>query len=154
METNNSEERLLLVLRQQQSKYAVPVENVEEILTIPDITAMPQQPGFLRGVFSYKGRIVPVLSLQAISGYKVGADEAVCVVLKMGGILLALTADSAESLISDDGQRMRADRSMMNGELIKFDCVLPGTPVILVLDLKETYEAAKGHMNPGMAVAI
>lgn len=136
---NDGTDALLLILRQQQARYAVPAENVEEILSLPDVTALPRQPGYMRGIFSYKGHAAAVLSLQAICGCGTGADETVCVVLRIGDSLIALTADSAESLVSDTGQRMQADESLMDGKLLSLDFVLPGDPAVFVLNLRKTY---------------
>jgi len=142
-----STETLLLILRQQQARYAVPAENVEEILSLPDVTALPRQPAYMRGIFIYKGRAAAVFSLQAICGCGTGADETVCVVLRMGDLLIALTADSAEALIPDSGQRIRADGSLTDGKLLSLDFVLPGEPAVFVLDLKKTYLKIESDFN-------
>ena len=147
METYNSEE-LLLVMRQQQSRYAVPAKYVMEIITGQPITGMPAKPAFLKGILNYKGHIVPVLSLAALCGCGNGEAEQVSVVMDIGeDKMVTLTADSAESLISDNGQRMRYDETLMNGELIKLDRVIPGDPAILVLDMNSIYEAATDRVN-------
>ena len=147
MEPNGSTDTLLLVMRQQQSRYAVPAENVEEIISVPALTALPRQPGYLRGIFNYKGHVIPVLSLRALCGCGTGGDEAVCVVLRMEDLLLALTADGAESLVTDSGQRVQYDESLMEGEFVKLACVLPGDPAILVLDPEKVYGAVEAHFN-------
>lgn len=152
METENERDALLLVMRQQQSRYGVPAACVEEIITMPAITAIPRQPAFLRGIFSYKGRVIPVLSLQALCGCGAGESEAVCVVLRAGDTLLALTADNAESLITDTGERMRYDETLMNGELVRLSCVLPGDPAVFVLDLEKMVDAAANRLNAAAGV--
>ena len=138
---------LLLVLRQQQARYAVPAENVEEIIPLPDFTALPRQPGYMKGIFSYKGDAAAVLSLQAVCGGVTGADETVCVVLRVNDLLIALTADGAESLVSGGGQGMRTDASLMDGKLLALDSVLPGDPAIFVIDLKKTYQKIESDFN-------
>lgn len=139
----NSRDNLLLVMRQQASKYAVPAKNVEEILISPAVTALPQQPECLKGILNYKGRVISVLSLQTLSGCEPVAEEAVCVVLNIGDSLIALTAENAEALTADSGERMECDRSLMEGRLLMLDFVLPGTPPVFVLDLKKICEAAE-----------
>ena len=146
METPDAE-NLLLVLHQQQSRYALSAEYVEEILRIPSITALPLQPEYLRGIFHYKGHAIPVFSLQALCGGGLGEQEGVCVVLRMDDTLLALTADSAESLIADSGQRMKYDETLLDGRLIKLACVLPGDPAVLVLDINKMYHTIESDLN-------
>jgi len=147
MGIDSGAEALLLVLRQQASRYAVPVECVEEIIAVPAVTALPRQPAYLRGVFNYKGRVLPVFSLRALCGCGTGEDEAVCVVLRADELALALTADGAESLTADDGRRMKYDEALMDGALIKLDRVLPGDPAIFVLNLKKIYQAVETRFN-------
>jgi hypothetical protein len=62
-------------------------------------------------------------------------------------MLLALTADSAESLIADSGQRMKYDETLLDGKLIKLACALPGDPAVLVLDLKKIYHTIESDFN-------
>ncbi len=153
---NSSKYSLLLVMRQQSSCYAVPAEHVVEIITLPAVTALPLQPDYLLGIFSYKGHILPVLSLGALSGQEAGISEntdsdpaaaktapseSVMVVVQLGDKYLALAADSAESLIEDDGTRLVCDESLMNRKLLKLSCALPGDPAVLVLDLQGLYSA-------------
>jgi len=146
MGTENTD-ALLLVLRRQQARYAVPAGNVEEILSLPDVTALPRQPEYMRGIFSYKGRAAAVLSLQAVCGCGTGAGETVCVVLRIDELMIALTADSAESLIADSGQRLQADGSLTDGKLLSLDCVLPGEPAVFVINLKNTYQKIESDFN-------
>ena len=145
METH-SRDKLLLVMRQQKARYAVPAENVEEIITSPEITVLPQQPGYIRGIFDYKGHIVPVLSLRALCGCP-GEAEPVCAVLRMGKELFALSADDAESLVTDTGQRMKSGRELLEGELLSLEYVLPGEPAVFVINLEKTYENAGARLK-------
>lgn len=147
MENNRDKSRLLLVTRQGQSRYAFSAENVVEVITSPAVTPLPGQPDYLRGLISYKGRVVPVLSLRALRGLDADADEPICVMIRMDDLLLALTVDSAESLMEDNGRRVEYDESLLNGKFIKLDCAIPGDPVILVLNLKKVYQAVESHFN-------
>lgn len=147
MENNGGADTLLLVMRQQQSRYAVPAKNVEEIIAVPAITVLPLQPEHLRGVFSYKGHVIPALSLQSLCGCGTGEQETVCVVLSMDGLMFALTADSAESLTADSGQRMKYDESLLEGKLVKLDGVMPGDPAIFILSLKKVCQALESDFN-------
>lgn len=151
MDNDSGRDSLLLVLRQQQSRYAVPAEFVEEIVASPAITRLPRQPEYIRGVFIYKGHIVPVLSLQTLCGCGCSENEAVCVILRMGDGRLAISADGAESLIADSGQRLKYDESLLTGKLIALDRVLPGDPAVFVLDLKKTCEAVQNRAGADIA---
>jgi len=143
---------LLLVLRRQQARYAIPAENVAEILSLPSVTALPLQPAYMRGIFSYKGRVAAVLSLQALCGCGTGADETVCVVLRSDELLIALTADGVESLIADSGQRLPAGGALMDGKLLSLDYALPGDPAVFVLNLSRTYQKIESDFDTAASV--
>ena len=106
MEINADTKDLLLVISSGKSRYAVAAENVQEIIASPDITALPRQPEYLRGIISYKGDIIPVLSLRTLCGSNTEGGEAVCVILRTDDFSMALAADGARSLVNDSGQRM------------------------------------------------
>jgi len=145
MEHENS--RLLLVLCQQKIRYAVPAECVEEIITTPEVTTLPVQPEEVKGIFHYQGRVLLVFSLNELSGGSSEAEEPVCVILRTAGRLIALTAEAASSLETDDGQRMNYDDSLMKKALIRLEYVMPGDPPILVLDLEKIGQAIDERIN-------
>jgi|GEM_PF-1238277 Chemotaxis signal transduction protein len=147
MEINADTKDLLLVISSGKSRYAVAAENVQEIIASPDITALPRQPEYLRGIISYKGDIIPVLSLRTLCGSNTEGGEAVCVILRTDDFSMALAADGARSLVNDSGQRMHADDSLLDGGLLKLDFVMPGDSAILVIDLQGTYHAAEKNFN-------
>jgi purine-binding chemotaxis protein CheW len=45
--------------------YGLPIETVQEIVRVPDVTAVPDSPSFFEGVINLRGRIVPVVDLRA-----------------------------------------------------------------------------------------
>jgi purine-binding chemotaxis protein CheW len=45
--------------------YGVPIEAVQEIVRLPDVTTVPDAPAFFEGVINLRGRIVPVVDLRA-----------------------------------------------------------------------------------------
>lgn len=44
--------------------YGIGIDSVQEIVRVPDITAVPDAPGFLEGVINLRGKIVPVIDLR------------------------------------------------------------------------------------------
>ena len=44
--------------------YGISIESVHEIIKVPDITAMPDAPGFFEGVINLRGKIIPVIDLR------------------------------------------------------------------------------------------
>ncbi len=53
----------LVTFRLGEEQYGVPIGAVQEIVRLPEITAVPEAPWFVEGVINLRGRIVPVLDL-------------------------------------------------------------------------------------------
>ena len=51
--------------------FGVPIHRVREIVTVPQITPVPECPTFVRGIINLRGRILPVLDL----GQRLGLPE-------------------------------------------------------------------------------
>ncbi|MFZ0266126.1 chemotaxis protein CheW [Caulobacter sp.] len=82
--------------------YALPLEAVAEVMTVPGaIAALPHTEGVLLGVFELRGDVLPVVSLRALLGLAerpVRGDERVVVVL-IGGHRLALVVDRVSTIL-------------------------------------------------------
>ncbi len=48
----------------QQQPYGIHVENIIQIIAIPEITPIPQTPHYIKGVINRSGRIIPVMDLR------------------------------------------------------------------------------------------
>ncbi len=46
-----------------QEQFGVPIEAVQEIVRLPEVTPVPEAPWFVEGVINLRGRIIPVLDL-------------------------------------------------------------------------------------------
>ncbi|HUM82739.1 MAG TPA: chemotaxis protein CheW [Lachnospiraceae bacterium] len=147
METHREKSNLLLVIREQKLRFAIPAENVEEIITVPLITKLPGQPEYIKGIFSYHGNILPVLSLKALGGTSSEEKEEACIVLRTGKYRFSLCVSGAETLKEDSGERMKADESLMGQLSARLDFVIPDDPPLFVLDLNKTYEAVEENIN-------
>src|SRR5574337_329236 len=44
--------------------FAIPIALVQEIVRVPEITAVPRAPEFVEGVINLRGRILPVVDLR------------------------------------------------------------------------------------------
>lgn len=129
--TAREERRELLVVDVAESRYAIGIERVREIVRIPPITKIPRTPSWLLGVIALRGEIVEVLDLRPLLGLPAvepgrrarivvihGADAGVAAVLVDGvrGVLRA----AEEELISAEGHDFRAVVAMVQsrGEFI------------------------------------
>lgn len=58
------EQRQLVVFQLDNEEYAVPIQDLQEIIKIPTITPIPSAPDFISGIFNLRGRIVVAINLE------------------------------------------------------------------------------------------
>lgn len=63
-----AETRQFLTFALGSETFAIPIENIREIIEFNSITEVPLMPGFLRGVINLRGAVVPVIDLSARFG--------------------------------------------------------------------------------------
>ncbi|QEH31894.1 CheW-like domain protein [Aquisphaera giovannonii] len=66
---------LLLTFRAAGSRYAVDVSRIVEVVPRVELRALPHAPGFLLGVFDFRGRVVPVVDLGLLLGGPGSSDR-------------------------------------------------------------------------------
>ncbi len=94
----------LLIFMLSKRRYAIPISDVSQIIEARPATPIPHAPGYVRGIFSLRGRIVLVLDGAARLGLEDdGADEAAkVVVLDLGEELFGLYAHAIEQVVEVD----------------------------------------------------
>jgi chemotaxis signal transduction protein len=64
-----------LIVRLKGRPFALPTQEVRELVMKPQITAVPDTPPDVRGVMNIRGRMVPVIDLRARLGMKPASEE-------------------------------------------------------------------------------
>ena len=62
MTAGNEKQLILFILGK--GNYGIPIENVNEIKKIEDITVVPKAPKFIEGVINLRGNVIPVIDLR------------------------------------------------------------------------------------------
>lgn len=66
----------------QGESYCVDVLRVREIIRLTNITAVPQMPGYVRGVINLRGKIIPVMDLRLRFGFSdVANTDLTCIIV-------------------------------------------------------------------------
>lgn len=80
--------------------YAISIENVIEIVRVAEITPLPEQPLYMKGVVDLRGRIIPIIDL----GLRIGTDEIIqaertCVIIiSINGAYIGLLVDEVRAV--------------------------------------------------------
>ena len=62
--------------------YGIPVLKVREIIKLVPITAVPQMPGFIKGVINLRGKIIPVMDMRIrFCLSETASDEHCCIIV-------------------------------------------------------------------------
>lgn len=61
---NNNETIQLVVFELDKEEYAVEIKDLQEIITIPEITPIPNAPKFIKGILNLRGKISVVVDLE------------------------------------------------------------------------------------------
>lgn len=106
------EELHLVVFSLDEEEYGVPIQEVREILRVPEISRMPQAPAHVRGVINIRGQILPVVEIRT----RLGLDP--LEITSNSRVLLADANDRVFGLLVDGvSQVLRAPASALrNGE--------------------------------------
>jgi purine-binding chemotaxis protein CheW len=115
-ELNEAEEALTLQGTQQfvtfaigHEEYAVDIMQVREIQAWTEVTVLPNQPAYMRGVLNLRGIIVPIFDLRCRFGQ--GETEAtsvhVVVIIAVGDRIIGILVDRVSDILTIDGSEIR-----------------------------------------------
>ncbi len=89
--------------------YGVDIMAVREIKVWSEITRLPEQPAFVRGVLNLRGAIVPIVDLRCRFGQ--GLTEAtalhVVIIVQIDGQLVGLLADRVSDIVTVDPTKIK-----------------------------------------------
>ncbi len=102
---------LLITFRVNRQHYAIDAKSVKEIIPLVNVRELPGTPDFVRGVFNYRGTLVPVIDVtRMISGNPAAALLSSRIILvnypegeESGNILGLLTEQTTGTAVRDNG---------------------------------------------------
>jgi len=112
MDPMKDKEVLFLPFRLARETYCVSIAKIKEIIEMPPITDIPQEPDFIKGVMSFRGRAVPVIDLRIRFGMEtVGClDGANVMVVEIEGnsrlLMVGLMIDSVSEVLTIESENV------------------------------------------------
>ena len=132
----NENDRLVLFTIDDQ-KYGLPLATVDRVLRAVEVTALPEAPRIVAGVFSLQGRPVPVIDLRRRFGLperRIDVDDHF-IVAHSSTMLVALPVDEALGLARDlDDERVPAADVVPDLNYVE-SVVAAGAEMVFVLDI-------------------
>jgi purine-binding chemotaxis protein CheW len=101
MTVSDADEQLV-VFKLGEESYGVNIEAVNTIIRLPDITAVPHAPDYVKGVINLRGLIVPVISLRTRFGLPESAATKATrvVVVENEGMQVGMIVDAVSETMS------------------------------------------------------
>lgn len=144
-----SKELHIVGFRVGRETFGVPIGLVHEIVRVPDITAVPDSPGYVEGVINLRGKIVSVVDLRKRFGEKeiTANKKNRILVTEVEGKMVGLIVDAASEVLKIPDNEIELPPSVFEeGELNYVTGVgkLHGRLVILI-DLSKILQ--KGELR-------
>lgn len=128
------------------TRYALPVESVQEILRAPAITAVPLAPRFVKGIFNLRGNILTSVDLARVVGAAPGAGDSSGphVVIRHGTETVGLAVEKVGDVEAVDESRAEpppANLASAARAVVREAHALPDA-LLLVLDIDKVLDLA------------
>lgn len=136
-----------LTFRSSEQLYALPAEQVVEVIRLPDVARVPQAPKGLLGLANLRGNILPVASLRGLLGAAEAHEPATHAIVLEGAAAVALAVDAVDALVTVDADRIETRQTELAskpGERLKgaFSGNSGKDAVAKILDIAVLIEAA------------
>lgn len=130
----------LVVFSMAREHYGVSIESVHEIVKVPDITEVPDAPGYLVGVINLRGKIVPVVDLRRrlrLQGIDRTKSSRV-LITENDGRLVGLLVDAVSEVLKVPPDAVEAPPEMIASVGVEYitGVVKMESRLIILLDLK------------------
>ena len=129
-------------------QYGVDIMAVREIKGWSDITHLPKQPEYVRGVLNLRGAIVPIVDLRCRFGQ--GLTEAtplhIVIIVQIGGRQVGLIGDRVLDIVPVEASQIKPVPRIANSSRVNFlsGLVTTDSGMIALIDLPELLSAQDG----------
>ena len=141
--------------------YALPANQVAEVIRLPAVARVPQAPKGLLGLANLRGSVLPVASVRGLVGAEESAEATTRAIVLDGAAPVALAVDAVEALVAvetDQIETRQAELATRPGERLKGAFAADGKNAIAkILDIEGLIGAAFVHearARPRRAMAV
>ncbi len=125
------------------SEYSIPILKVREIVSMPEITRMPQSLDYIEGVTNLRGSIIPIVNLKKL--VHLGNPEnlgAKVIVVASGSMTFGVLVDDITGVITIDESAIEPPEKFMSGNMEQVEGVAKlKDRLVVLLDTR--------HLIPG-----
>ncbi len=128
--------------------YALPAEDVEEVIRTPPVARMPYAPAALIGLANLRGSVVPLVSLRNLLELNDSASQGSRSILLGGASPAALAVDTVETMVTVTARQVetrRAELAADDGEKVLGAFEIAGRGPAKILDMRALLDRAFVH---------
>ena len=143
----HSASKSFLTFRVDGQLYALPSEQVSEVIRLPLVARVPQAPPALLGIANLRGSVLPIAGLRELLGKKpvIGLESARAIVLDVGAPI-AVVVDSVAALESSTAEQIETRQKEVSADgaekLLGAFSTGADKPVAKILDIRALLETA------------
>jgi len=115
-------------------RFATSLAAIEEAVEQPDVYRVPEMPETMLGVFSLRGRLIPVCSPVRALGVALGGSGATVLLLRAGTRRVGVAVDDVDDVISLDLATVRAAPGVDDSDGVLLGVVRQGNNLIAIVD--------------------
>ncbi len=115
-------------------RFATSLSSIEEAVERPDVYRVPEMRDTMLGVFSLRGRLIPVCSPVRAFGVELQAAEPTVLLLRMGARHIGVAVDDVDDVIALDLALIRPAPGIDDVDGVLLGVVRQGNDLIAIVD--------------------
>jgi chemotaxis signal transduction protein len=115
-------------------RFATSLASIEEAVERPDVYRVPEMPETMLGVFSLRGRLIPVCSPMRALGVELAAAEPTVLLMRAGARRVGIAVDDVDDVISLDLATVRPAPGTEDSDGVLLGVVRQGSDLIAIVD--------------------
>lgn len=136
-------------------RYALPVEDVEQIVRHEGITEVPQSPPFVEGVINVRGDVIPVVDVRRRFGLSEAgtARKSRVIITRVGAKLYGLHVDDVREIVEVPDEQVQTRSIEVPGvrnDVLRAVAEIDGE-LLIVLDMERILSTAVAVLSGGEA---
>ena len=144
------DEGQIVIFQLGEEEFGVDINNVKEIVRLPEITPVPRSPEYVAGICNLRGNVLPVIDTRKRFSMNIGeiTDHTRLLVVESGGIQTSLIVDRVREVMRMHDTHKEPPPPVCRGIDREFlSCVIKvgkGSRLILMLNLDEVFFMESG----------
>jgi chemotaxis signal transduction protein len=124
----------LLTFHVGRERFATSLASIEEAVERPDVYRVPEMPETMLGVFSLRGRLIPVCSPMRSLGVDLAGTEPTVLLMRAGTRRVGIAVDDVDDVITLDLSAVRPAPGTEDPDGVLLGVVRQGNELIAIVD--------------------